>query len=144
MTQEELILACLTAGNGKYFDPVHIQKLVFMFQEQASQLFPEKKPFNFVPYDYGPFCTDVYNVLRRLAENGKVAIAPSSSGGFNEYAITADGTKDGNNIIASIQSPFKEYLQILTDWILPLTFEQLVSTVYKEFPHMKVRSVFNG
>jgi len=37
--KKQLILACLAASDGHPYEPVQIQKLVFLFQEKAPKLY---------------------------------------------------------------------------------------------------------
>jgi hypothetical protein len=59
MTRSELILALLAAAEGRPYTPVQIQKAAFLVTRNLPQVMGEEQPFEFVPYDYGPFDADV-------------------------------------------------------------------------------------
>jgi uncharacterized protein len=143
MDKSQLILACLAAGEGKAFEPVQIQKLVFLFQEKASAAIGSK-PFHFKPYDYGPFSKEVYDVLDGLASEGKVEVQHFPSQSVRKYAATVQGQQEGKSIINSMNGQYKEFLGRLTNWVLSIGFAELVGAVYKEYPDMRANSVFWG
>jgi hypothetical protein len=138
MTQKELLLACLAAAQGGSYEPVQIQKLVFLFQEKAPSAF-RKKPFKFVPYNYGPFDQSIYAELDQMSGEGLVRIyygAPRS------YDLTDAGKKIAGESLIKLDARFQDYLIRLSKWVRSISFSALVGAIYKEFPEMKVNSVF--
>jgi len=143
MNQRNLILACLAAGEGHLYEPVQIQKLVFLFQERAASLF-ETRPFSFRPYDYGPFAPAVYEVLERLGREGLVEIIGQPFNRRRFYQLSAEGKKPADEALASLPGPFRSYLMTLSQWVRCQSFAQLVGAVYREFPEMKANSIFQS
>lgn len=142
MDQRDLILACLTASEGRAYRPVQIQKLVFLFQEKAPQAFPEGNLFNFEPSDYGPFDPTVYRVLEELADEDKAEIIGSPLDRNRLYRLSEGGVDAGREALNSLEGSYRDYLKTLSEWVLGQSFAGLVGAIYQEFPAMKVNSVF--
>ena len=84
MTKREVVLAALAPAQGKQHSPVQVQKLLFLLDREASELLGGPH-FNFVPYNYGPFDKEVYQVLNELDFNELVTIR---SGGWQRDVCT--------------------------------------------------------
>ena len=67
MERRQLLLAALSPAKGGQYTPVQVQKLIFLLDREASAL-TGGPHYKFVPYDYGPFDSDVYADLRSLAD----------------------------------------------------------------------------
>lgn len=143
MNKRDLLLACMAAAGAHAYEPVQIQKLVFLFQERVAALFPAK-PFTFKPYDYGPFDPDIYSCLEALAAEGNLEILGTPFSRPRFYRLTEAGHKPANQALSSIQEPYNSFLLRLSKWVLSVSFAQLVGTVYRNYPQMQVNSVFKG
>jgi uncharacterized protein YwgA len=141
MTKRELLLACLAAAQGGTYEPVQIQKLVFLFQEKAPDLF-KKKPFKFFPYNYGPFDQTIYAELDQMSGEGLVRIWPGTYGTPRSYDLTDEGKKAAKEVLDGMEDRFRGFLTELSAWVRSVSFATLVGAIYKEFPEMKVNSVF--
>ena len=141
MDKKSLLLACLAAADGAAYEPVQIQKLIFLFQERASKLFTAK-PFHFIAYDYGPFDKDIYSGLESLEAQGLVEIYGSPFSRPRLYGLSDTGKAPAKVALNSIKEPYRGYLVMLSKWIRQATFAQLVGAIYKEYPSMRANSVF--
>lgn len=139
--KEQLVLACLAASEGKPYDPVQIQKLIFLFQEKAPQALTEKF-FNFQPKDYGPFDPSVYSTLEELSDRGVVEIHGKPFGKYRLYRLRDEAEEVAQSALDSLDPQYRDYLKRLSEWVKSLSFAKLIGSVYKEFPEMKVNSVF--
>lgn len=143
MTKKELLLACMGAAEAHPYEPVQIQKLVFLFQERAAAFFPAR-PFTFRPYDYGPFDPEIYSCLEVLATEGILEIVGVPFSRPRYYRLTEAGHGPANQALSSIPEPFYSFLLRLSKWVRSISFAQLVGTVYRDYPHMQVNSIFKG
>ena len=96
-----------------------------------------------MPYDYGPFDSSVYDVLRGL-EADRLVASSTTSRGWKKYELTEEGLQLGGEVLAGLGPQASNYLKQLSAWVLSLSFAQLVSAVYKAYPDMKANSVFRG
>lgn len=143
MNQEKFALIALAAGGKAPHSPVQIQKLLFLLERKAGKIF-DGPQFNFRPYAYGPFDKDVYLVLDRLSERGLVEISclPLEKG--RQYKLTAEGQIEGSKMLERLPSQYRKFVVTLSNFVRSLTFSQLVSAIYREYPEMKANSIFNG
>ncbi|MFQ5443318.1 MAG: hypothetical protein ACE5EK_01755 [Nitrospinales bacterium] len=140
MDKKQFVLAALAPANGAVHTPVQVQKLLFILQEEI----PEKiggVHFNFEPYDYGPFDSEVYRVLEILSVDGLVEIIP---GKWNSYRLTELGQERAKASLDGLEPQIKTYLQSLSKFVRNLSFPKLVSAIYKNYPGWDENSVFQG
>jgi len=143
MERKDYVLAALAASAGATFDSVHIQKLLFLLDEEIAPLIGGKK-FNFRPHDYGPFDQDVYHELEQLAAEELVEIDCAAGFALRRYHTTTKGQSKGEAVLKELGSDVSDYMRDLSVWIRKQSFNQLVSFVYAKYPNMKVNSVFRG
>lgn len=142
MTRRDVILSSLTAGGeNAIFSPVQVQKLFFLIDRKAAHLLGGPH-FAFRPYDYGPFDPVVYDQLTILGFSGHVQV--SGSGRYRLYSLTSKGFVEGHNIQSTLSMETVNFLRDVAQWILRLSFQQLVAAIYREYPDMKVNSIFRG
>ena len=142
MTTEEFVLASLAGGGGKSYSPVQVQKFLFLLDKNIPEAFGGTH-FEFEPYDYGPFDKNVYSVLDGLEEEGFVNIIPTGRG-WNKYTLTPAGLEKGQNLLPPIDDSMRLYAEKVAEFVTTVSFSELVSAIYAQYPEMKVNSVFNS
>lgn len=143
MTREDHVLAVLAASNGAIHTPVQVQKLFFLLDKKAASSVGGPY-FNFQPDDYGPFDKAVYLALESLAARGLVSVEAVPDLRRKVYRTTPSGQKEGARLLASMRPDVATYIHQLSAWVRSLSFAQLVSAIYAEFPAMKARSIFRA
>jgi uncharacterized protein YwgA len=138
MDRSNLVLAILSASNGAAHTPVQVQKLFFLIDRKIPE-FIGGPLFQFLPDDYGPFDKTVYRVLEDLSRQGFVEIEQS---GMKRYRLTSDGQQRGQHILNTSLSAVSSYIRDLSSWVRALSFAELVSAIYKEYPDMRANSIF--
>jgi len=140
LSREDVVLAALAPANGGAHTPVQVQKILFLLDENLPAEL--KGPhFRFEPYHYGPFDKGVYNTLDELSRRGLVQVV-FGSGNWREYRLTPEGQAQGNAVLDGLEPRAASYIRRLSDFVRKLSFSQLVSAVYKAYPQMRARSVF--
>jgi hypothetical protein len=119
--------------------PVKLQKSLFLLKNNLPR--EAKNFYNFIPYNYGPFDIGIYHDADILKEEGYIE-TPSAYGSGRKYNITKRGKQRAEEIHGLLTEEANKYIKRLIDWILPLSFQELVASVYKEFPEYKKNSVF--
>lgn len=143
MRRQDVLLAVLAASGGDPYSPAQIQKAMFLVDRNVSKLFAEGLKYNFVPYDYGPFDKQVYEDVHALASDGGHATVSAATGRrWNEYRATAQGVARGTELLNGMNEKTAAYIREVSTWVRSLTFSQLVSAIYREYPEMKENSVF--
>lgn len=144
-TKEDIVLATMAAGGeGARFEPVQIQKILFLIDEKVSRSVQSVggPHFNFQPYDYGPFDRDVYRVLDSLSDKGEVSTAPVRW--YCDYGLTSQGYEKGQKNLDLLGDRAKKEIGKVVEWASRVSFDELVSTIYQQYPKMKKRSVFRA
>ena len=142
--RQKMVLAGLAAVPDASFEPVQVQKLFFLIDENISDVLNGKQ-FAFEPYDYGPFDKAVYMELEALGKRGLVHITAPVSGlsmSSRCYSLTYAGQRQGEKEIAKLPDYIQKYLKKLSEWVRSLSFAELVGTIYKVYPNMRANSIF--
>lgn len=142
--RQKFMLAALAADPGGSFAPVQVQKLFFLLDENLPDE-TDGKRFNFRPYDFGPFDKEVYGELEAMEKQGLIEIVADASKAHRRlYVLTAKGMRCGRRHLGEYGDATTSYMTRLSDWVRSVSFADLVGTIYREFPHMKERSVFSS
>lgn len=142
MDRNTIVLAALApAGDGQY-TPVQVQKLLFLLDKNIGRELGGPF-FSFEPYDYGPFDKEVYQVLDQLRLGGLVEIMDVPGRNWKQYKLTEAGKEAAAKELSNLEHRARSYIESVSSFVRSLSFAQLVSAIYKEYPEMKVNSVFN-
>jgi uncharacterized protein len=139
--RQEIMLAALAAESSSVFAPVQVQKLFFLLDQNIAPDLGGKQ-FSFEPYDYGPYDRTVYSELEALARRGLVMIEAAPGAGRRKFSLTATGYEAGQKALKQLNGRAQDYLQRVSAWVRSLGFAELVGAIYKQYPDMKVNSVF--
>jgi uncharacterized protein YwgA len=142
LNREEVALVVLSMADGRPFTPVQIQKAMFLACDKVADAFHPNSKYDFQPYDYGPFDRSVYLDVERLEQRGLVQIKYEPGGRFRTYAATKEGTEEGKRLASNLTAEQREMLKRIVDLVLRLSFKELVSAIYRAYPPMRERSVF--
>lgn len=141
MERRDIVLAALTPAMTGPFTPVQVQKLFFLLDDRAKNGI--KGPhFNFKPHHYGPFDKKVYDELEGLADEGLVEVVEVGRAGLRTYRLTEQGYKAGEGVFFTLGVPVQEYISEVVSYVRGLSFSELVSSIYSEYPEMRENSVF--
>jgi hypothetical protein len=143
MNRSDLVLAVLAASGGRPYTPIQIQKAIFVVCDHFPDLISGRK-FNFEPYDYGPFDSEVYSEIYALQSAGEAVIAPSPMGQWNTYAASDAGVVRGRELLGEIGARRRDYIQEISRWVRSQSFSSLVKSIYQAYPQMRVNSIFRG
>lgn len=124
-------------------EPVQLQKSLFLFGQQLkSRQLKTRSFYKFEPYDYGPFCSMVYSDAEELERAGLITIQRPPEARYKLYSATADGKKRAKELERELATDVTAYTREIIRFTQKLTFDELVSAIYKAYPKMKVNSVF--
>jgi hypothetical protein len=141
LTQRDIVLIGLTPAKGAEHTPVQAQKLFFLIDKNLSDLLGGPF-FNFHPYNYGPFDKNVYIILEELSSEGLVDIIMKQS--YKCYKLSVSGQMLGEELINNIPQIAKDYIEQVSKFVRELSFTQLISAIYRDYPEMSANSVFQG
>jgi uncharacterized protein YwgA len=141
MTPNEIMLAALALGQREEFSPVQLQKMMFLIDRNIGPVLGGPF-FDFKPYDYGPFDSGVYDTFSALTHSDLGEM--SGEGRDRRYRLSDQGRARADEVLAQLDASCKKYIQDVAGFVQTLSFSQLVSSIYKHYPEMKVNSVFRG
>lgn len=135
---QKYLLAALAAAPGGALSPVQTQKAMFVLGQEAENQVG-KDFYQFVPYNYGPFCRSIYDDIAVFAMQGLVTVDNSSKP--SRYIITKTGLEVASQ--ADIPQQLSKYLSAVVGWVAGQSFSQLLNSVYSKYPDFAVNSVFS-
>ena len=141
--QHKAILAAMAPAGRSSFEPVQIQKLLFLIDRELGDYLGGPK-FNFEPYNYGPFDKQVYNCLGEMSQEGLVESVPVRNQHWSMFCLAAEGQTLGEQELQAYPEWARQTIQTYVKWILSLSFADLVSAIYNKYPDMKSNSVFDS
>lgn len=134
-------LLAIDAGGDPGLSPVQLQKTLFLLGENCRDDVGDVY-YEFVPYDYGPLSMAVYGEAKELASEGLIAIRSAPGRRWSNYHITPEGRSIAETVRAKVDQVAAQYLQVIVDWAKKLTFAELLTAIYKQYPEYKVNSIF--
>jgi DNA-binding PadR family transcriptional regulator len=141
MNGKDIILATLAASPKAGMGPVQIQKSLFLIDRRIPKLIGGPF-FSFRAYHYGPFDAAIYRLLEDLESEGTIRIDREANLRRNSYVLTPEGLARGRNSLATMTPPAAAFVEKVAHFVTTLSFSELVSSIYREYPDMKANSVF--
>src|SRR5258705_12332099 len=111
---EFLLLALASASDGR-LTPVQIQKAMFLLKQEAGQ-FVGPDFYEFVPYNYGPFNSSIYDDLNTLAAEGLVTVDQSQGRSWAMNTITGTCQQKAGQVRTNDQPPIPDFTQNVCTW----------------------------
>ena len=143
MTAKDWTMMVIASERSKPVQPVHLQKALFLLSRKLTPSQLQVATFyEFEPYDYGPFCSQIYSDAEALYSDGYVHIDRPPVLSYALYCATEEGYNRAATLRAWLAPEVAKYLEDLVAWTTSMPFKRLVSAIYREFPDMKVNSVF--
>lgn len=143
MERKQWVLLVLDAASPGSLSPLQIQKILFLISKRLSDEVGHDF-YHFVPYNYGPFASEIYADLRLLIDEGLASHVEYVGRRWVAYEITLKGRELASHIKASeqVSKRASEYIAKVVRWVESLTFTQLLAAIYKAYPEYAAKSVF--
>jgi len=132
----------LSLAEGAPFTPVQIQKAMFLASDKVPGAFDRYSRYDFQPYDYGPFDWQVYSDVEQLEHRGLAQIDQQPGTRWRTYAASHQGVIEGQRLAEQLPREQSAVLERIVNLVRGLSFNDLVSAIYRAYPHMRARSVF--
>lgn len=131
------------SGSDKQLDPIRIMKGLFVFSMEAPEAWlPKEERHHFVPYSYGPYSQQVNSDLGQLGIKGYVQMTLVPGKSWSYYSLTSEGESVAERIAPAFNPAAIDYLRRLREFVVNLSFRQLLDTIYAKYPEYAVNSVF--
>ena len=122
--------------------PVQLQKTLFLFKKRLPQQFIPKDFYKFLPYNYGPFCLDIYSDATQLELNGLIEII--EGGNIRQYVITPTGRAKVKEVSGTLPALVRSRAKNIVRWVRAQSFRGLISAIYQQYPSYMANSIFRG
>ena len=142
LAREQIALVLLSLADGQPFTPVQIQKALFLASNKVPNAFRDDSRYDFQPYDYGPFDWQVYSDAENLKHEGLAQIDQQPGSRWRTYAASQAGLTAGRRLADRLTPDQRAILEKIVKLVRNLSFNELVSAIYRAYPDMRVRSVF--
>lgn len=144
MEKKDVTLLVIESAGEEGLSPIQIQKSLFLIEQSHLPALPSDF-YEFYPYNYGPFCEEVYQDADALVEEGMVFDMPVSGQSWSMYFIAPKG-RDRAEAIRSENDigDLAQYIKEIVEWISSLTFSGLLRAIYSKYPEYRENSVFQG
>ena len=143
MKRRDWLLAVVAAADEDGLTPVQLQKSLFLIGKTLTAKHGKAGRFyHFEPYDYGPFCSDIYQDATALQLDNLLRVDYSCGSSYRRYIVTEDGRQASAGFMGGLAENVRDYLIRLVVWIKSQSFKELVMAIYRSHPDMKVNSVF--
>jgi uncharacterized protein len=142
LQKQDWTLLAIALAAGQPLSPVQLQKSVFLFGKLLPDEIVPEDFYEFIPYNYGPYCSEVYRDAETLAEEGLVQISSVAVHGYSQYAATPEGIAKGDSLRALLPPRIAEHAKVIVEWVRAQTFSGLVSEIYRRYPEYRANSVF--
>ncbi len=141
--RQKTLLMFLGVDGEQGIDPVRVQKGLFiMAMETPKDWLPTEARYRFEPYHYGPYSAEIQYDLDKLEGYGLVEATRVIGRSWNYYSLTPEGAQLSSEVAEATNPKVVEYTQKLRDFVGNLTFRNLLTTVYRNYPDYAVNSVF--
>lgn len=141
LQKKDWTLLAIALAEGKPLSPVQLQKSVFLFGKLLPKEVLPEDSYEFVPYNYGPFCREVYMDAEELAEEGLVQISSVATHGYSQYSATPEGIAKAHRLVELLPAHVVEHARAIVEWVRAQTFKGLVSAIYEKYPEYRANSV---
>jgi uncharacterized protein YwgA len=143
MKRNAWALLALAASPDHELSRVQLQKALFLFGK-GLRAARRGDYYQFHPYHYGPYDPNVYHDLEELRQEGLVDLVPSAKYSGSNFCVTSDGLNEAERAGTEIGEQNVRYIREVVEWIKPLTFSELVSAIYEQYPAFKKNSIFRS
>jgi uncharacterized protein len=143
MDKKNLILVAISLAEDGYLSPAQIQKSMFLLGKKIPSVI-EEDFYKFVPYNYGPFCREIYDDIDELENQGLVKFIRPLGQKWHDYSITKQGRDCIEGIGKSGDKKDINYFSKLISWVKSVSFKELLMAIYREYPEYKEKSIFQA
>lgn len=138
-------LLVIASGGSVPLEPVQLQKSLFLLSKKLTRGQLQTGNFyEFDAYDYGPFSRAIYADAEHLELEGFIRIQAPPESRYKTFTVTRAGKKRADEIRDNLDPKVSSFVDKIVQFTQSVSFNELVGAIYKEYPEMKVNSVFRG
>ena len=143
MDRNDLLLLTVADSESAGLTPVQLQKALFLIGQSKLQGLPPDY-YEFIPYNYGPFQSDIYTDADKLSAEGHLAQISVPGRAWSVYQITSAGQERAQQIESECDPTLATHVKAVVQWVRSLSFSGLLRAIYAQYPEFRRNSVFQG
>ena len=120
--------------NGSIDGSIKLMKQLFLISKRIET------ELIFRPYDLGPVCFEVYEIIDKLKEEG--IVIEVRKGSVSSYSISKDKIEEAKIRFESLSQDDRTVISEIKENHNDMDSDDLILAIYKEFPAMTERSIF--
>jgi len=141
MVNKDWTLLVLALAEGAPLTSAHIQKALFLIQQQLPSEIADRPQYDFVPHLHGPYAPqvniDAFDLLReRFVESARLAA------GGTAYRATMAGSMRSLSMRCDVGHDVVEYAQHVVSWVLATSLEVVVREIGRQFPQYQTQDAY--
>ena len=141
--RQKTLLLFLGFSDLQELDPIRIMKGLFLIAMEAPKKWlPREARYKFEPYDWGPYSVDIYSDLDQLIEYKYIKTIEIPDHSWKYYSLTSMGIKISKSVAKDMDPRMVKYLQTIREFVDSLSFHELLTAIYRQYPKYAVNSVF--
>ena len=141
--RQEMLLLLISKADDPGLDPVRIMKGQFLLAMETPEDWMESDArYEFVPYNYGPYSSEIYRDLATLERIGLISGTALRGRSWRYYVSTGRGTRFAKNVSSNLSPDLVNYVGQILAFICSLSFTELLRAIYHKYPAFAVNSVF--
>ena len=140
LDRQDVVLLIAAGAEGNYpLDPIRLMKGCFLVSQRGKAAW--RSLFDFRPYDYGPFDSDVYRSRDALVSRGMLEVR--RQGRYGSYMLTDAGREKVASLRNQIGEQSSDWFAQIGRYVTSRSFNDLLDEVYAAFPDFATRSVYS-
>ena len=136
--KSDVLLTIIAAAGEGELHRVQLQKVAFLVSEEFKGRLPADF-YCFNKHHYGPFSIEIYNDTEMLHYWGWIQVKSGVERRFDSYSVSEPINFDGIHLPTDL----KDFIKATVEWVMDMSFRELVSAVYMLFPEYRVNSIFD-
>lgn len=132
--RHQTTLLFLAAVPGGFYNSTQLQKGLYLVETNLPQVLDD--PHEFQPGSYGPNCKQIFDDVRVLEEEQLAHTFSDRSSYLSHYIATHKGFEIAERLNYNVSKRDREYIKCVSEWVLRLSWRDLVASMIRQFPHM--------
>jgi uncharacterized protein YwgA len=139
-----MLMSQLAGNPGEPYplDRIRAQKAVFLLTRRGSEAW--KTLYNYQPYNWGPYSSQLASDLDRLVRLNCLEVAEVPGSRYGRYRTTIGGEDRAQQIWTGLKPSESEFIRSVRAYVTHRSFTELLREVYAEYPEFASVSYFSG
>lgn len=131
------------ASDGDHpLDRVRMQKAVFLLIQRGPATW--RSYYAYAPYNWGPYCRDLNDDLRRLVDARLVRLSTADGSRYGRFELTSDGEEVAAELRRHLPPAEREFVTTVRAYVTSRNFNDLLREVYAAYPDYASKSKWSG